>query len=78
MKFKWKYVEQRAFEYIMKVVAHNNLLSYEYLNKRFKINNNAIDLQLGVGIIEERKAISIYIRKRTGPQNFYSIRKVTT
>ena len=44
--FKWTDVEQKAFDEIKLVVAHNSLLAYYGFNKQFLIHMNASNLQL--------------------------------
>ena len=43
VKFKWKYVEQKAFDDVKHVVTRNTLLSYPYFNKHFDIHMHAIN-----------------------------------
>ena len=51
-KFKWTDVEQKAFDDIRRTVTHDTLLAYPDFNKRFDINTDANDYQLGAVIIQ--------------------------
>ena len=68
VKFKWTYVEQKAFDYIKRSVAHKTLLAYPHFNKRFGIHTYTIYNQFVSGIGQEGKPIYFYSLKPTGPQ----------
>ena len=72
-KFEWAQSEQYAFVKIKQIVAHNNLLTYQYFNETFKIHTNASTFQLGVVITQKRKIITVYSRKLTGAQKRYTV-----
>ena len=72
IKFKWNEVE-KLFQEIKRVVAHNNLLTYSYFNKKFEICTYASNFQLGVDTRQERKNIYFYSRKITAPQKRYMV-----
>ena len=65
--FKWKYVEQKAFDDVKHVVTRNTLLSYPYFNKKFHIHAYARDYQLVSVIIKGGKPITFYSSNLTGP-----------
>ena len=41
VKFKWTGIEEKLLEDIMRIVAHDNLLTYTYLNNRYGLHTNA-------------------------------------
>ena len=45
--FKWKQVEQDAFDKIKRIVARGNLFTYPYFNDTFKIYTNSSVFQFG-------------------------------
>ena len=47
VKFKYKDTKQKSFDKVKLVMSRNNLLDYLDFNKKFDINNNAINLELG-------------------------------
>ena len=57
------------FSEIKQVVTHDTLLIYPDFNKRFNINMDASELQLGSGISQDGKPIAFYSRKLTGQKN---------
>ena len=63
MDFKFTDVKQRSFDYIKRTVSHDTLLAYPDLNKRFDINTDASNYQLGSVIIQDGKPIAFYSRK---------------
>ena len=73
--FKWKQVEQDAFNKINRIVAHNNLLTYPDFNETFKIHTDASVFQLGVVISQKGKPIAFYSRKLTDAQQRYTVPK---
>ena len=58
--FKWKDVEQKAFEDIKFIVTCNILLEYLAFNERFDIHKDVIYCQLGAVISNKGIAISFY------------------
>ena len=67
-KFKWKKVEQDAFEEIKRIVARGTLLTYPDFNKKIEIRINASVFQLVVVISQKGKPIAFYSRKHTDDQ----------
>ena len=63
------------FSEIKQVVTHDTLLIYPYFNKRFDIHMDAIELQLGAGIIQYGKPIAFYRCKLTGQKKRYTVIK---
>ena len=59
--------------YIKHFFACDTLLSYPIFNKRFNINTDASDNQLGALIIQGGKTIVLYSRKLTENQTWYTI-----
>ena len=47
VKFKWTGIGEKVLEDIMRIVAHDNLLTYTYLNKQSGIHTNTKNFQLG-------------------------------
>ena len=47
VKFKWRAVEQKEFEYIKRIVMHGTLLAYPYFNGLFDIHINYSDYHMG-------------------------------
>ena len=47
VKYKYKDTKQKSFDKVKLVMSRNNLLDYLDFNKKFDINNNAINLELG-------------------------------
>ena len=72
-KFKCTEVEHKAFDDINRTVAHDTLLAYPDFNKRFDINMDARDYQLGAVIIQNGKTIAFYSRKWTKTQTQYTV-----
>ena len=54
-------------------MACNNLLTYLYFNKTFKIHTDASVFQLGAVISPKEKPISFYSRKLTYAQQRYTV-----
>ena len=52
MKFKWMGVEQKVFDNIKRILAHNNLLVYLGINNRSDIHPDARNLQIGTFITQ--------------------------
>ena len=71
--FKWTAVEQKTFEDIKSIVAHNTLFSYPDFNEKFDIHTDASDYQIGDVIIQADKHISLYNRKLNGTQTKYTV-----
>ena len=61
--FKWTKVRQEDFGNSMPTVACDNLLTYPYFNKKFKIYTINSALQLGAVIIQKGKLMALYSRK---------------
>ena len=72
-KFKWKNVEQDAFNEIKWIVAHDTLLTYTDFNETFKIHTDASAVQLRAVIIQIGKPIAFYSRKLTDDQQQYTV-----
>ena len=66
-------MEQKSFDDIKRSVSQDNLLAYLDFNQRFDMHTDASDYQLGPVIIHNRKPITFYIRKLTGPQTRYTV-----
>ena len=71
--FKWKKVEQDAFNKIKRIVASDNLLTYPDFNEKIKIHTDASAFQLGAVIIQKGKPIAFYSRKLTDDQMRYTV-----
>ena len=71
-KFQRKKIEQDAFDEIKWTVARDNLLTYPYFNKTFKIHTNANAFQLGSVIIKKGKPFAFYSRNLTDAQQRYT------
>ena len=71
--FKWMKFEQSGFDKIKRIVACDNLLTYQDFNKTFKIHTNASAFQLGAIIIQKGKTIAFYRRKLTWTQQRYTL-----
>ena len=65
VEFKWTDVEGKEFDEIKRTVAHDTLLAYPDINKRFEIHTYASNQHLGALIIQEVKPIAFYRRKLT-------------
>ena len=72
-KFKWKKVEQDAFDKIKRIVARDTLLTYLYLNENVKIHTDAGTFQLGTVISQKVKPIAFYTEKLTYDQQRYTV-----
>ena len=57
----------------MPTVACDNLLTYPYFNKTFKIYTNNSALQLGAVIIQKGKLIALYSRKLNDASKWYIV-----
>ena len=72
-KFECTKAEQDNFENYKRIVARNTLLNYPYFNETFKIHTYAIAFQFGEVISQKYKPISIYSRKLTNYQQWYTV-----
>ena len=54
-------------------MVRDTLLNYPDFNEGFKIQTNSSEFQLGTVIIEKGKTISIYSRKLTDDQKYYTV-----
>ena len=75
VKFKWTVVEQKSFNEIKQIFAHNTLFTYPDFNKCFDINMVDSEYQLVSVIGQYWKPISFYSCKLTGPQAWYTVMK---
>jgi RNase H-like domain found in reverse transcriptase len=71
-KFEWLSSHQQAFDKIKKVIETEMLLAYPDFDKPFHIYTDAIDHQLGAVIMQDKKPISFYSRKRNAAQRRYT------
>ena len=46
VKFKWTDVEQKSFDEVKQMVAHNNLLAYTDCKKQFDIHMDGSEFKL--------------------------------
>ena len=72
-KFKLNDMEQKEFDDIKRTVAHDTLLEYSDFKKRFDINTDGSDYQLGAVISQSGKTINLYIRKLTKTKTRYTV-----
>ena len=63
IKFIWEYIEHKAFGRVKRIVAWNNLLAQKEFNKKFDINNDARNFELGVSINQGVIPITLYSKK---------------
>ena len=66
-------MEHKAFDDINRAVAQDTLLTYTDSNKRFDINADAINYQLGAVVIQYGKIIAFYSHKLKRPQTRYTV-----
>ena len=66
-------MEQKVFDDIKRAVAHDTLLAYPDVIKRFDIHTDTIEHQLGAVITQEGKTIAFYSRKWTKTQKRYTV-----
>ena len=74
-KFEWTDVEQKTFDDIKCAVTHYTLLLYPDINKRFDINKDVSNYQLGSVIRQGEKPIYFYSHKLAGLQMRYTATK---
>ena len=60
------------FDEIKQIVTRDALIIYPYLNKRFDINTDASEFQIGEVISQDVKPIVFYSRKPTNLQQWYT------
>ena len=72
---KWTDVEQKSFDDIKQVVAHDTLLAYPYFNRRSYIHLGASNYQLVSVIGQEGKPISLYTPKLNRPKTRYTVKE---
>jgi hypothetical protein len=63
VKFEWLPAHQLAFDKIKKIIETEMLLAYPDFDKPFQIYTDASDHQLGVIIMQDRKASGFLFKK---------------
>jgi hypothetical protein len=69
---KWTDEKQKAFDKIRLLMAANALAAYPDNNKRFNVNTDASDFQLGACIIQEGRLVAYSLQKLTKSQQNYT------
>ena len=70
--FVWGEAQAKAFTQMKAVIAKDTLLAYPDHNKKFIIETDASDYQLGGRIMQDGKDIAFYTRKLNSAQRNYS------
>ena len=72
VRWKWTEVEQKAFDTMKKILAHETILSYPNFNQPFHIHTDASKTQLGAVISQNGRPIAFYSRKLQPAQTRYT------
>ena len=72
IKFKWTEVEQKAFEYMKRLVEKYSLLAYPNFSKESVIYIDTSKTKLGAVISQAKRPVAFYSHKLTPKQTQYT------